>query len=256
MEKIMLEFSEIYMRQTELRKEMDKIIDCSMLTGTDCYCDPETQKELMDRIPDCASGKIHLMDSGNYHYMSRLFLEACKKNVSLVMLDNHTDMQPAALLPVLSCGSWLMDTLREVPEVREVFLIGPPEEALHRIPEEMRKSISIISREQMETGEWKKKLNTFIPEYPVYFSVDKDVLSPEVCRTNWDQGIMTLAQLKEILEHFLEKYPVAGADICGEPQVQNGKEREFAQSMRINREIIGLFADRYSDSLDKYQEER
>ena len=133
MKKILLEFSEIYRSQLQLRNEMDEVIDCTMLTGTDCYCDPETQKELMNRIYSCAFGAIHLMDSGNYHYMSRLFLEACQHRVSLVMMDHHTDMQPSALLPVLSCGSWLLDTLLEVPDVQEVFLMGPSQKALEQI---------------------------------------------------------------------------------------------------------------------------
>lgn len=244
MKKILLEFSEIYRSQTQLRNEMDEVIDCTTLTGTDCYCDPETQKELMNRIYSCAFGAIHLMDSGNYHYMSRLFLEACQHRVSLVMMDHHTDMQPSALLPVLSCGSWLLDTLLEVSDVQEVFLIGPPQKALEQIPCGQREKIFMISREELEAGAWKEKLMSFVPHFPVYYSIDKDILSPDVCQTNWDQGTMKLSELKEILRWFLEKYPIAGADLCGEPQAQGVREKEIVQSMQVNKEIIGLFSER------------
>lgn len=105
-----------------------------------------------------------------------------------MVLDHHTDMQPPALLPVLSCGSWLLDTLRENPRVRQVFLIGPPQEALDQIPVECQERLLTISQEELGDGSWREILGTFRTDWPVYVSVDKDVLAPEVCRTNWDQG--------------------------------------------------------------------
>ena len=244
MKKILLEFSEIYQGQRELRMEMDQVIDCRSLSGTDCYCDPETQRELQKKIVECGHKGIHLMDSGNYHYISRLFLETCECGVSLVVADNHTDMQPPALLPVLSCGSWLLDTLREVPNVKEVFLIGPSKDAIMQIPSEYRDRISILSREEMETGKWKRRLQEFVPGWPVYYSIDKDILSPSECLTNWDQGTCTLSDLIEILSWFERKYPTEGVDICGEPCERSCGEKEVLQSTEVSRKLISVFDDK------------
>lgn len=244
MRRTILDFTGIYRNQETLRAEAQEYLDLSRMQGTDCYCDPETEKKLREMLRKVPEGGIHLMDSGNYHYMSRLFLEACQHRVSLVMMDHHTDMQPSALLPVLSCGSWLLDTLLEVSDVQEVFLIGPPQKALEQIPCGQREKIFMISREELEAGAWKEKLMSFVPHFPVYYSIDKDILSPDVCQTNWDQGTMKLCELKEILRWFLEKYPIAGADLCGEPQAQGVREKEIVQSMQVNKEIIGLFSER------------
>lgn len=238
MKKVMIEFSGIYQRQEKLRKEMDEIIDCRDLQGTDCYCDPETQQELLNKARTCMRGEVHLMDSGNYHYMSRIFLETCEEKISLFVADNHTDMQPPALLPVLSCGSWLLDTLEELSNVREVFLIGPPREALERIPEKYRNRIYTLSREELETERWREKIKEFHPAGPVYYSVDKDVLAFEECVTNWDQGSLRLYQLQEILDWFRRSGPIAGLDICGEPAADEASESEVLQSEQVTGKII------------------
>lgn len=39
--------------------------------------------------------------------MSKLLLGLEKEDLFLAVFDHHTDMQPPALLPVLSCGSWI-----------------------------------------------------------------------------------------------------------------------------------------------------
>lgn len=241
MKKVMFEFSGIYHRQEALRQEMDGIVDCRGLTGTDCYCDPATRRELLSRAKLCGAKGIHLLDSGNYHYMSRIFLETCGEEVSLVAADNHTDMQAPALLPVLSCGSWLLDTLRELPNVREVFLIGPPGEALSQIPEEYRSRVFCISKEELSTGKWREKLRGFRPRCRVYYSVDKDILAPEECRTNWDQGELRLCMLLEILGWFRKNKGTAGADICGEPDEREASDEAVLASMDVSRKLIEWF---------------
>lgn len=37
---------------------------------------------------------IHFIDSGNYHYMTRLWLTRMDQPFCLLVYDNHTDMQP------------------------------------------------------------------------------------------------------------------------------------------------------------------
>ncbi len=53
-------------------------------------------------------------------------------------------------------------------------------------------------------------------EYPVYISIDKDVLSKQQYQTNWDQGILSTKSLKSLLSLMVKQYQVLGMDICGE----------------------------------------
>ncbi|WP_442975290.1 hypothetical protein, partial [Salmonella enterica] len=58
---------------------------------------------------------------------------------------------------------------------------------------------------------------------PVYVSIDKDVLAPEVARTNWDQGVMDEATLAAALAEL--RHGLVGADITGEVSVWRYRSR-------------------------------
>jgi arginase family enzyme len=51
---------------------------------------------------------------------------------------------------------------------------------------------------------------------PVYISIDKDVLDTGLPVTNWDNGTLSLAELKKLLSVILKNKRVIGVDICGE----------------------------------------
>jgi len=53
-----------------------------------------------------------------------------------------------------------------------------------------------------------------VDSHPVYLSIDKDVLSPRVVQTNWDQGVLTEETLIEAVR-FLKPRLLA-ADVTGE----------------------------------------
>ena len=238
MRRTILDFTGIYRNQETLRAEAQEYLDLSRMQGTDCYCDPETERSLKEMVEKMPRGGIHLMDSGNYHYVSKIFLEVYADEVSLVVLDHHTDMQPPALLPILSCGSWLADALKANQGIRQVFLIGPPLEALEQIPTEYRDRIAWISQEDLAGGNWREKLENFHAAYPVYLSVDKDVLAPQVCRTNWDQGIMQLDEMEEVIRWFACRGQIVGADICGEPELRQASARDLSQSTAVSRRMM------------------
>lgn len=48
-----------------------------------------------------------------------------------------------------------------------------------------------------------------------YLSIDKDVMCRDSARTNWDQGDMTLQELKDLIIRISYKYDIIGADVCG-----------------------------------------
>ena len=45
---------------------------------------------------------IHFLDSGNYHYVSKIWMEKIEEEFELLVLDHHTDMQPPMFGDILS----------------------------------------------------------------------------------------------------------------------------------------------------------
>lgn len=98
----MMDFSGIYEDQQFWRGKEVSRVEARDIPGTNCYCDEDAMNTIRSRIAPYSSGGIHFIDSGNYHYMTRIWLEKISEPFSLLVFDNHTDMQPPAfggLLP-------------------------------------------------------------------------------------------------------------------------------------------------------------
>ena len=52
----------------------EPLIDCRDIAGTDCYCDDIAKQMISDRLEDHGMEGVHFLDSGNYHYLSLLFM--------------------------------------------------------------------------------------------------------------------------------------------------------------------------------------
>lgn len=86
---------------------------------------------------------------------------------------------------------------------------------------------------------------------PIYISIDKDVLSRKVLRTNWDQGIMTEAEFRHELDRFTmdPKIHILGVDICGEPAYNACRRllddtRDLRRSDGVNRRLLEHYLSR------------
>ena len=64
--------------------------------SVNCYCTPEAEAEMKTRIKDLEFSGIHFLDSGNYHYLSKFWIEKIEKPFSPLVFDHHTDMQEAS----------------------------------------------------------------------------------------------------------------------------------------------------------------
>jgi len=72
----------------------------------------------------------------------------------------------------------------------------------------------------------------------VYISIDKDVLSREYARTNWDQGDMTLDELFAQLSDIALKHRILGVDVCGELTLPKGAcSEDVSINSRTNARI-------------------
>ena len=212
-------------------------MDLRRLPGTDGYCSEEASCVLREKIFRWGYQGIHFLDSGNYHYLTKFFLEQIEEPFQLVVFDHHTDMQPSALRPLLSCGNWLLETLMENRNLRRVLLIGPPEEAASQIPAGFEGRLALVSAEKLSAcGNVEEALAAERWDAALYLSIDKDVLCREDARTNWDQGEMRLPELCRFLRVLGERAEILGIDICG-AEIPNTAEAEAINS-RTDRRLM------------------
>jgi hypothetical protein len=240
-------------------------IDCADISGTDCYCDDEAVETLRRRIADAGitnAHGIHFFDNGNYHYMSKIWTDMVQEPFSLVVFDHHPDMQAPRFGNILSCGSWVKKVLEENRFIDNVVIIGVADHLVDEIREKLSlagdagvldKVKFIKESEICETDtptsfsrmreSLRSPTESGMTEGRIYISIDKDALAPAYAATNWDQGSLDVATLKEIIAGLAASHKIIGVDICGE------RARDFAGDKyhtvqeadtlndRINREL-------------------
>ena len=229
-ETVITNFSGIYKNQNFYKDHAEKEIfwtELSDLSGCNCYCDAEASDRIRKEIQVFTGNGIHFIDSGNYHYMTRLWLEKLQIPFRLLVFDNHTDMQPPAFGGLLSCGGWIAASLEELPLLQEVILVGPDEEAYTQVEPDLQQKVLFLSREKLSTMTAEEKVgffNNLSEDLPLYVSVDKDVLCKGDASTTWSQGDMHLSELMSFLELVLERQNILGMDVCGECDMDSCSE--------------------------------
>ena len=129
---VIMNFSGIYEEETFYKDREVCWVDCRDMSGVNGYCSDDAQEEIRKRIQDYDYRGIHFLDSGNYHYLSKFWLEKIEEPYSLIVFDHHTDMQESAFFGMLSCGSWIKEVLEEHPYIKEVCVVGPPKAAIEQ----------------------------------------------------------------------------------------------------------------------------
>ncbi len=213
---IILDFSHIYPEDIEKQVKGLKRIDLTDISGTDMYCTEEAAAEIRKRLAPYSPCGIHFLDSGNYHYATKFFIEKIRDPFALVLYDNHSDMQPPEFPGMISCGDWAGDVIRTNPCLKQLILAGPEQKTIDEIPSVFHKKLICISREVIEEKRVHEKIPLIDMDLPIYISIDKDVLDRSSARTNWDQGEMPFPVLEKLLLEVFEHQRVIGADICGE----------------------------------------
>ena len=254
-------------------------IDMTDLSGTDMYCDDAAQEEILRRISPYGIRGIHLLDSGNYHYMTALLARQIAQPYRLVFFDHHTDCK-SAMFDLLSCGSWAKVLLDTDPNLRKMILVGPPRRSMEELGDAVRsyldpdaspRKLFFLPEEDLQergTEALKEILreaagqNPDLP-LPVYLSIDKDILSETELPTNWDQGQISMELLEECLQIVTgdlaspseegkasdagkgagEKPLLLGADICGLlPLKDSGALACDPREMDTNLRLIRLLS--------------
>ena len=237
------------------------ILDFTTLSGTTGFCDDAAADEIRRRIADFPSRGLHFLDNGNFHYLTRFWCEKISEDFALVVYDHHVDLRKPVFPGLMSCGSWIRDVLLRNRHCRAVLIIGPERAQTDIIERELQ---SLVAEDQPPRSSAPARLYCFTEDdildgrvarelphlldalhLPVYISIDKDVLSRKVLRTNWDQGIMTEAEFRHELDRFTmdPKIHILGVDICGEPAYNACRRllddtRDLRRSDGVNRRLL------------------
>ena len=266
-ENMILDFTHVY--RDEDIKDIDRFryIDCSDIQETDMYCSKNAYEKIWGRIEPYGIQGIHYIDSGNYHYITKIITDHITEPFGLVMYDHHTDMQIPMVPEMMSCGDWAGQTLIQNKNLRQLVVVGPPESDIEQTLESYSGSQSgrllTFSAEDLHGDLLEDKLKHIRTDLPLYISIDKDVLGTEYTETNWSQGDMSIDGLERLLSVFLggqgeekntdacrndERYDggirhsrILGVDVCGEVQTDISVP-EYLEAEEKNEKVnIELF---------------
>ena len=225
-------------------KDME-VIDCTHIPGTSRYCDSDAEKVLSKLIAGRYSG-IHFIDSGNYHYLTKLFTDPIPYPFDLLLLDHHPDMQEPAFAQLLSCGGWLRNMLESNRFLNKVVIAGI-DRKLSSLAMDFPGRVTVICEDEVDDvvksgifpGNNDEENQT--ARVPLYISIDKDVLSKDFASTDWDQGTMTLESLEALLKAYSAGREIIGADICGcFPESEGGTCEDASLNLDADRRILRI----------------
>ena len=186
--------------------------------------------------------------SGDYHHISTLLIERyarLQQPLHVVVFDNHPDNMRYPF--GIHCGSWVWHISR-LPFVQTVHVVGITSkdvEQSHAWENHLRALRSGKVRYWCVGRDlgWMRLLGAhhsasfnsvaeLIPAFqiwldenagPIYLTIDKDVLSPDDAHTNWDQGVMRLTEMQQII--LAMRGRVVGSDITGEVSTYHYQSR-------------------------------
>ncbi|MGI8820518.1 MAG: hypothetical protein ACR2ID_06605 [Chthoniobacterales bacterium] len=178
-------------------------------------------------------GRFMLYGSGDFHFLTALWLRRVEEPVVVVSFDNHPDWDVRP--PRWACGGWVNRAL-ELPHVRAVSVWGCGGAecwwpgnifANHRAPREKleahpwadeRPSAQQNHRGAILRSNWRSLFEAFVGQLnggTVYITIDLDCLTAREAVTNWDAGRFTAEEVAWALGRLQAGACVVGGDLCG-----------------------------------------
>lgn len=194
--------------------------------------------QVLDRALPGNHGTVFL-GSGDFHHISHALIarRAVDGMFKVVVLDNHPDNMRFPF--GIHCGSWVRH-VAALPWVTHVHVVGITSRDL-AVTHAWENYFAPLRSGKLsnwcigvDTG-WAARLGLgerFLSfdsaaelldrftesvgqdPMPIYLTIDKDVLSPAVAHTNWDQGCMSEREMMETIGHFRGR--LIGSDITGD----------------------------------------
>ena len=189
--------------------------------------------------------------SGDFHYLTALWLRRVSAPVMVISFDNHPDW--AITPPRWAAGGWINRAI-ELPHVQRVSVWGcgnfecwwPHQIFGNRRAERLgvlevhpwaddRPAKDRQRRGAILGDNWRECyeqfLNRIVREH-VYVTIDLDCLRAEDAVTNWESGRFAIADLEWALGRLRDSSRIIGGDICGafsEPSYVRWKQRFAAE---------------------------
>jgi hypothetical protein len=188
-----------------------------------------------------------LYGSGDFHYLTALWLRRVADPIIAISFDNHPDW--AITPPRWAAGGWVNRAL-ELPHVERISVWGcgnfecwwPHNLFANRSaqrsgklevhpwaddrPPKDRQRCGAILRDS-----WREQFENFANDLrgrDVYVTIDLDCLRPEEAVTNWESGRFTIVDLIWALGKLRASARIIAGDICGAyspPQYARWKQR-------------------------------
>lgn len=248
---LLLDFDSIYDNQSFYEDCDYKVISVKGISGTNSYCDKYGQEQIKEKLRDVSEGSLSFIGSGNYHYVSLFLTEKINEDFTLILFDNHSDIQKPLFEELLSCGGWVREALLKEEHLKQVILIGINDYSKNLIEEKLRDRVIVMAYSYISKNpNWYEDLKNFI-KYPVYISVDKDVFNEEEVVTNWDQGEMTMEDFKHAFSVIRNNFEILGMDVCGECSIDYKDIEEFERANRKNNSANGKLLEKFKESQGK-----
>lgn len=195
-------------------------------------------KMLESAIESLPKKCIAYLGSGDFHYLTYFLIKRLDEKPFLILFDNHFDSNKAPD-GYLTCGSWLRQCIDE-NLILGVLVVGGNRKYYNR-------DLLYPFLYYIEDGNklMNVKLIRKLRGKEFYISIDKDVLSEEVLKTNWDQGSMRLDSLIKWLKFLNRLGFVIGVDLCGENHYNPLQELididDSISHIRVNNKIYEIF---------------
>jgi arginase family enzyme len=199
-------------------------------------------REYQDRV-----APFVIYGSGDFHYLTALWVRRVQQPVVLVSFDNHPDWDIRP--PKWACGGWVNRAM-ELPQLQKVSVWGCgnfecwfPHQIFGNRRAERAGKLEVHpwaderpAKDRQRRGailrdNWAVQFEEFVRNLGganVYVTIDIDCLRPEEAVTNWENGRFTVTDLVWALDKLREHCRVVAGDICGaysQPTYARWKQR-------------------------------
>lgn len=222
-------FTNVYREESFYKNDNFKFIDLSNISSTRYILGDEGYLNIKKYFTKKELNGIHFIDSGDYHYLTKLFCDLIDYDFSLIVFDHHSDMKDDDFINCITCGNWI-NHVKDNEFLKKIIIVGPKVEnkgIINNITES-----NIINASSLEEAKM------LISDYPVYISIDKDILDNSVIDTNWDQGLLKENDLLKAIDIIFNNDRVIGIDICGECEENISYYNEIKKDDKINGDFI------------------